>query len=81
MVRVAPLKLTLVRVAPSKLTLAEQSHRAVQSEFVRVRAQLSIHDFSDCRWWLYSNVWQPHPHIVSGNKTHAQSNKHGICCR
>ena len=40
MVRVAPLKLTLVRVAPSKLTLVDQSHRAVQSEFVRARASL-----------------------------------------
>jgi len=76
MVQVTPQKLTLVQVAPLKRTLTDQSHRAVQSEFVRVCAQLSVHDFNNCRWWLYLNVWA-RPHIVSGNKTHAQINGFG----
>lgn len=38
----------MVQVAPSKRTLTDQSHRAVQSERVRVRAQLSVRDLNNC---------------------------------
>jgi len=48
MVQVTTQKLTLVQVAPSKHTLTGQSYLAVQSAFVRVCAQLSVHDFNDC---------------------------------
>jgi hypothetical protein len=60
----------MVRVAPSKLTLADQVTGLfnLNSFVLAHNFRFTIHDFSDCRWWLYSNVWQLHPHIVSGNK-------------